>query len=438
MTEDPRSEAWEQHLDWSLRAIEGGEMPPDVTARVQEIVSGQRAGSEGVGGRRRMLVAAAAAILAIGAVVGVRMLVSQSDGAEHGTAVTQDPENHIVDDPEDVAALPADARRVTVLRQGDDVLEQIAERCPRLQHLCVNGIGEAVRQPTNRVFAIAARLPELLELQLVRTVGVNGAGIDELLDLPRLETLVLAMTTLEPACFAVLPRLPSLRVLDLSYSRGVDAAALRHIARCPGLRQLGIPGCKEVSSEALGHIAELTRLEILEARELRCSFDDFPIERLDRLVTADLAGAEFTAPWLRRLPASLRKLTLSQTAVDDDGCVVLAERLAELRDLRVSGTAVGDRGVVALMRLAELRMLDLGTCAAVTGASLEPLASHPLLTSVDLTRASWVAPENVEPLFERGIGVRVDTPVGRTLEPLWRRHAGALEARARRAGAGAK
>ncbi|HEX5052685.1 MAG TPA: hypothetical protein VFZ65_12990 [Planctomycetota bacterium] len=441
MNDDVEQQAFWQQVEWALGEIEGGDLPPDVTSRVMAAVQGDGFAASPIVSRSRWLTGAAMVVLCAGAVVGVRVLSRASADAVHHEGL-QDPGTpdqhagaHVLEPGTDVASLPSDAREVTVVHQGDDVLQQLARQCPRLERLTVVSLGDVSSSPTDRVFEIAASLTGLRQLHLIKPIAITGNGIERLRDLPMLESLALASTTLTPQSFEAFPRLPSLRVLDLSYTGGLDDDAMRAVARCPGLRQLSIPGCKDITAEGLALVAHLTGLETLEARQLKCSFDALRIDRLTRLEVLDSADAAFSAVFVDRLPPSLTELTLSGTALDDDGCRVLRERLPRLRSLRVGSTGIGDRGIAELSALPDLGELDLGRCPNLTAACLDELAHSDRICRLGLGGLSWLRLADVQRLMARGIdvdasgsGARVEAEIA----PLRGRYRSAIAARATR------
>jgi len=436
MNDNSQEAAYRQQLDWGLSEVVGGETSPDVTRQVLAAVRQSDAQSGMRAARSRWLLCAAAIVLGVVALFGVNHLSgSKADpGQTTSKKLDQDPEAHIVRAAEDVAKLPVDTRWVEVVGHGDAIVQAIAKRCPKLEKLHVNTLSDKSSSPTDQVFEIAASLSHLRSLQLVKAVAVTGKGLEKLSAIPQLETLAIGFGRLTPEAFEALPRLPSLRILDLSYTQGVDDDALRAIAKCPGLRQLGIPGCKDVTAVGLAHLSQLVRIEILEIRQLKCSLDQLLIDRMARLRVLDAANSDVSKTFIDRLPPSLTELTLP---ADDATCGVIGQRLPLLRRLRIAASSVTDVGVAELAALTDLRELDISNCLDVTHAGLAAFLKSERLCSLRIGRTPGLRPEHVEPLLAIGIDIiygnravqRRAGSIARDISKLRERHTKAIMAR---------
>lgn len=349
-----------------------------------------------------------------------------------------EPASVSVQSPEEAAALPRQTRWVIVHNLGDEVLTTIAQRCPHLERLHVTCLQDPESSPTDHVFEIAATLTKLRELHLVKARSVTGDRLHELERLPVLETLCLAFLQIRDDALEVLPRLPALRVLDLSCTVGFGRRGVAAIAACRSLRHLGIAGCRDLTADALEMLGELAKLETLEVRQLHCPLDTLRLHRAHRLRGLDLQSASFAPVFLEHLPASVVDLHLGNATLDDHGCTILHDRLPRLRALDVRGTRISDRGVAALAAMPGLHMLDLSQCTEVTPASVETLAASPSLRRITLGRLPWLTVPLAERLFGSGIDVRTDSRelpgtaagIAASLAELRRRHAAAMAARA--------
>ncbi|MFT4514210.1 MAG: hypothetical protein ACI91B_002918 [Planctomycetota bacterium] len=431
MSNDQDERAYEQQMQWSLGEVEGGEVPPDVTERVLATVEPDDQAMHAPIARSRWLMTAAIVTLGVAALFGVHSLSSKQDDLNKTTSPTvQEPTSHVVNKPEDVAKLSDKTRAVTVVRQSDDVLQAIAERCPKLEKLHVTEIGSQDDLVTDRIFAIAASLPELRYLLLVSTDNVTGEGVEQLAALPRLETLAIALTRLRPEAYEVLPTLPSLRVLDLTYDEGLDDDAMKAIVRCPGLRQLSIPNCNGLTSAGLALATQIPHLEVLEISGLKCSWNLFGNRQPKQLRVLAAANTNFRNEHLDWLPQSLTELNLSNTSADADTCRILTKLVRHLHKLSLSGCDIQDVGVSMLTSFEELHELDL-TNASFTKVGLADLVQMDQLCELKISKLQWLTEAHVAPLMAVGINVhisRVERPDS-LLRELRYKHRHAIKAR---------
>jgi hypothetical protein len=443
-----RDEAWERRLEWGLAENEGGTPASDVTARVMAAVEVEAGRSAARPPRRRLPVAAL--LIGVGVVAGVWLLSRSSRKPAPATIPGEEPYDEqpleqeprrqepqwvVVRTPQEAETLPPDTRAVQVIDLGDAEVEVIARRCPQLESLHVSNMKTPQSSPTDRVFAIAATLTKLRELQLAKARRVTGAGLDQLARLPVLETLCFAFMDIPDDALVAVTTFPALRLLDLSYTKGFGSKAMAAIGRCLGLRQLGIPGCRQLTADAVLPIADLKNLEILEARQLECSLDDLRLDRLQKLRHVDLQRAILGKVFLDHLPPSITKLKLGSATIDDSGCKVLRERLPSLRSLSLNSTAVGDVGVAHLLALRYLHDLDLSDCRNVSATSIDILERASQLHRVVLGGHPWLTPTQMERLYANGIAVELAVmpglvPDSDALAQLRQRYADAVRARA--------
>lgn len=438
---DAHDEVAERRLDWGLAENEGGSAPPDLVAKVLARAAAAERSEARRPARARVWLTAATVLLALFAVVGVRML-AREPAAPPADAPAQDPEAVHVRSLDDVASIARDTKTVLVRNQGDDILQAIADRCRHLESLSISALGApAAASPTDRAFSILAGSTKLRALQFFKTPGVTGSQLHELERLPVLEELRLNLLNLDAKGLEALPRFPSLRVLDLTGTQGLLLSHLEVIAKCQSLRQLGLSHCRDLSSDAVSPIRALTGLEKLEIRHLRGRLDGIGLDRLTRLRVLDLDKTEFSPDVLARLPQSITELHVGGASLDDAGCAILRDRLPNLRELSVQNTNVGHDGLAALLAIPALESLDLTFTVFLDSPrgdlerTVGQLAASPTLRVVTLSPAPYLA-KPAERLFAAGIDVRLgSTPrddLETTLAALRERHADAIAARAAR------
>lgn len=465
MTHD--DEALERRLDWALCECVGGEEPPDVAAQVfarwQVAAMPRSDGGPSLDAStpRAMGWTAAAALLLGAAVVVALFFMREPAKSRDGAAMPMpSPDDYVqVSELADIERLPGSTIAVHGLHLGDDEVRAL-ERLEGLQALrlsvteaCVYGLGLKTahagtpRSITDASFRVFASLPELRVLRLEGTYGITGSGLSELARAPRLESLVLHCLDTEDKHLGVLPQIPTLRSLELSFNHGFHERGVRAVANCRKLRALSLRGCQQLGEDVLTALASLPELEELDlglidginwrsdllekdtraqrlssrARELarggRLGATDAVIQALaglPKLATLRLDGAPCTATGIAALGAcaSLRRLGLFGTGrledelaealppqleaievcgeFSDAFCRRLVARLRVLRELRVPACyEITDVGVAALCTLPELRILELRQCRGLSAACFESLVSVRHLEVLDLRHCDF-------------------------------------------------
>ena len=413
MSHDLDEQAYEQQLQWSLAEVEGGEFPPDVTDKVMAAVHGDGQPSSTAIVRSRWLLTAAIVVLGVAALFGVHSLSRNQDNTQQTTSPpTQDPKRHVlprpyhVDAPEDVAKLPTDARAVRVSMQGDDVVQAVATRCPKLEVLGVSVIDTIGDQVTDRVFAIAASLPELRELDLYVTKDVFGQNIKQLAALPRLESLTISSAQLRPEAYEVLTTLPSLRALDLSHNPDLDDEAMKSIVRCPGLQQLDISNCPKITAAGIAMVNQIPHLESLKMRRLKFSWKSLGGRGPKQLRRLDASNTNFRNEYLDWLPTPLSELDLSNTSADANTCRILTKLTPKLQKLNLSGCTITDVGIDMLDSLQDLRELDV-TNSPFTRKGLQRFQKMDHLCVLKISGLDWLTEADIKSLVVAGIDLQI-------------------------------
>jgi len=228
-------------------------------------------------------------------------------------------------------------------------------------------------------------LTALAHLSQVRSLTVSGgstisdAGLQKLAAMPQLRELHLNLHAprVTAVGWQVLDHLNALQILDLappintwndfqpsgvmllldgkptqfdnaSLSR-VDDDACRSLARMPDLQQLQIPFSTALSDDGLQHLANCSKLRVLDV-------DGCP---------------NITHRGLLHLPQSLRELSLRECQVS----LQFVRRLLGLRSLAVANhVSLQDEDIDAVVSLPELRELELEACLTPRVDSLAVLA----------------------------------------------------------------
>ena len=446
MSYDFHQQAVEQHLNWSLHEVAGGEAPPDVTDKVLMTVQRDRPASPSsmaqvLAMQPRWLLTAALVVLAIATLFGVHRLAGKHDTSdETNRPHVQDGKRHHVRTMDDIANLPADARIVTTFAAGDELIQAIAKRCGKLESLHANTHGELAAPLTDRVFSIAASLANLRELHISAFAVQNdltGKGIEQLASLPLLHSLTITFAGVRPhlrqEAYAALARLPSLRTLDLSRNMGLNDEAIQAIVRCPGLRQLSIADCNNVTAAGLASVVQLPLLESLNIQGLKCSWALLGDLQPKRLRVLNACNTNFRNEHLSWLPHGLRELSLSNTHAKANTLDVLARHTPELHMLGLSSCDIQDVGIRKLSSFAKLRELNLTNCP-FTSTGLQQLQQMEQLCELHISALNWLLSADLEPLLAAGINVHVTKGKGHDdyLDHLRQQHADALNARRER------
>tara|TARA_B100000676_G_scaffold163820_1_gene161090 strand:- start:28805 stop:30745 length:1941 start_codon:yes stop_codon:yes gene_type:complete len=169
-----------------------------------------------------------------------------------------------------------------------DLPDNWHQALPRLQNLEVlSFVGQAMTEET---MASIAKLPSL------RTLILNGTTIDGALqpiaEHPKLDTLLLARSSVTDDDLRVLETLPKLRNLNLSETQVSDAASTV-LAGLKELTQLQLSGT-QITDETLAHVSELTELEVLRVDFTEVTNAGVASLNNAKLHTLGLIGTEVT------------------------------------------------------------------------------------------------------------------------------------------------
>lgn len=460
---DLHTEAIERRLTAALHEVVGGERAPDVLAAVlARRASGDRPAADhefaASAPRRRAVVAAALVLLGTAVVVGTLWTArSQTDagdraaprGATPGDSAPPQGPSPIreLTDPAAIAALPADLTAIAARNLDDAAVAALIARCPALTDLRIHASTASRRADdpetpvsiSDAALAAIAGLDRLRRLELVGTDRVRGPGLRQLPALPLLEDLTLASFDLDDEALAVLPRLPSLRRLDLHLNHGFGERGVAAIATCPGLRTLVLRGCSPLTPEWLAALGRLTALEDLDLSGIGTTWRGAATEQLARARQPELQmlieqagrngsrlGVAAIAGWPK-----LRRIALADGhELESSIGMVLRTRCPALQEVVLAHCPrVDDTTVAELLGLRHLRKLDLSGCAKVTETSGDLLLLARQLREVVFEECEWLTLASAERLLASGKRVanhRQEPGYDRALAALVERFAAAL------------
>src|SRR5262249_41943934 len=190
----------------------------------------------------------------------------------------------------------ADTRAVLGTDLDDDAaaallrLRDLRELEIRYPYAMVLGLGLKTTPPkdprciTGKSFDVFAQLTKLQSLRLRGAYGLDetcvtgGSGpgpeaivaatLGQLERLPVLEDLALSHLDLPAYALAALPRLRSLRRLDLTANYGVDGDSIGALLQCTSLQSLSLHACMKLPGIAIARLAGLPALEELDVGDL--------------------------------------------------------------------------------------------------------------------------------------------------------------------------
>jgi hypothetical protein len=273
---------------------------------------------------------------------------------------------------------------------------------------------------------VLAGIRSLQELSLFNA-KVSAGGFAELAALRELDRLSVSVTALDDDALQVLPKLPALRVLELTGVRSFADRGAEAIAACTGLRRLSLRCCDQLGSGSLARLGALTALEELDLSEVP-GVDDaalLALRSLAQLRELDLNKTSVTARGTAALAGmhALRTLHLDDCkGIDDDALLqvpvgvevlalgncpglgtragaILRDRFPGLRSLSVRGNQwVDDAALGAILELPKLEYLAVFDCGHTTAASLPHLLAAPSLLKLEAMRLGWLTKEAVEQL----------------------------------------
>ena len=219
---------------------------------------------------------------------------------------------------------------------------------------------------------------------------MTGAGLRYLVELPRLEYLLL-WGRFSDAAIAHLKRLPSLRTVSLNIKQ-FSNLGMRYLSECPRLERIGVHWMEDVTDEGLVCLKDMRTLKKLDI--LHSQVTDAGLVHLSRIDSLDylMRPARITETGLHHLVglAGLKFLWVSGSSgstVCDKGLADLSG-LQSLEELLICGNGITDAGMDDLVKLNRLRKLTLTASSRLTDAGLKKLTALKELESLSLDRAS--------------------------------------------------
>lgn len=249
------------------------------------------------------------------------------------------------------------------------------------------------RPVTPEAFAALDRFAALNRLSFSQTEPIS-VDLSRLRNLPQLEGLDLAASSISDATLRQVARLDALRYLSISRSAsGISPATdagFATLKRLPNLESLTINDCPFLGDAGAARMVEglprLRRLWVMTPLPTASALLPALAEHhpdLRELVLHRSGVRDEDLRWLEGLHR-LEKLYLIQGKVTEAGLVYLRS-LTNLRDLRLTENQVTDAGLPHLAPLTRLEILALGG-TSVTDAGLTSLTPLVNLKSLSLDR----------------------------------------------------
>jgi WD40 repeat protein/Leucine-rich repeat (LRR) protein len=207
---------------------------------------------------------------------------------------------------------------------------------------------------------VLGKLPVLTELNLGS--GIGDEGLAKLKDLKQLRRLSLADADFSDAGLAHLRGMTALEELDLSRTPVTDAG-LAHLKSLTNLKRLDLSGTG-VSDAGLAHLSALKKLTSIRLEEM---------PKLTGTGLEHLRGA-----------TGITELQLYTTGVTDAGLRGLKD-LVQLRTL-ILPERITDDGLLNLVKLTNLRSINLPALKNVKGPGLAGLRNATALKELDLSQ----------------------------------------------------
>jgi hypothetical protein len=227
--------AKERQLDWLL----------------EEVLGARRGAAVRTPPRAIPWLAAAVALFAVGAALGVAWLRAADE-----RSMAQEPDQtipwHGCHGAGGIDEVPADVSALRCFDFDDAACARLAAKAsalPRLTHLDLSGMDVDARGVsrslpiTDAGVRALAPFTGLRWLSLEQCHQMKGEGLQVLEAMPRLEHLDLTYSGVTSPALERLDRLPSLRTLVLSHCMDFHGRSLAAVARLPGLRRLELQAC---------------------------------------------------------------------------------------------------------------------------------------------------------------------------------------------------
>ena len=456
-------------VEWALGERIGGEQPPDLVDRVRARLHAAPVAAPSARFSPSQLAAAALLLLGIAVVCGVALWPKRA--ADDAPAACQEPKPVEVTPTTDVAALPAGTKAVEASGIHDVKFAELA-RLRELEVLILRdpanesfGLSPKVARGREHYFLTAQIWPQIAtytKLRRLELSGIVGAmwfgvvpkGLEggervvgafaQLERLPLLESLTLRCCDIPDEVLAALPRLRTLRHLDLSFNHGFGKKGMEAISKCLSLRSVSLRGCQQLLGTELAMLASLPELEEVDLsaidginwragsaevdgirdintygemlreyrainRRWRAHTDRSgtgpsnatieALSQLPKLRVLNVSGGQyFTGDGLAALGrcASLRELNAS--GLQDETSEWVHSLPRGLERLEVCGKHGDDFCGAVAERLTSLRDLTLAACDRITDDGVRAIAAMPSLRRLDLRQMRGLSAATIDTL----------------------------------------
>lgn len=404
MTDYAKQDAKNARLEWLLSERVGTESPPDLQHAV--LTRLQESATIAPRPRRSRLLAAAMALVGIGAVVAVSQMSGDTlkpGNSDWALAAQQDPVPTYIyrDDPKlvrsraDIEALPKDTREVFGINLDDGALPALL-RLQKLESLAMTvstfvGIYDNRIKPfrgvqgnrtkpkdkdvyiTDAALARLAALPSLRTLALEGQHKLKGPGIARVCMSTPLRDLKLAGMAISNDMLRLVCKAP-LVSLQLNWSQTFNGDGVKAIASCQTLRQVSLIGCSHLQDFWIANLSGMKNLEVLDLSTIgnHAIFSAMP----RGLLPAEEPGSGVTDRLLKKL-----------------------ERLPKLRELHLNGGLITDNGLLEVSKFPNLRELHLGRLHDITAIGIDSLPRK--INKLSLIGHGYVDAQMIDALLAR-------------------------------------
>ena len=270
---------------------------------------------------------------------------------------------------------------------NDRVTDAVFDHLAKLENLTVLQFQRCSRV-TGVGFSKLTSLPRLANVWMDRS-GLTDAGLQELAGAGALTQLVADSTAITDAGLELLPRLTSLRNLDVNFCTGVTGSAFVHLPSLKSFAEFQWGRGKTVAPEALSSLGACAGLRELFLDSLPIDDSDLaalaPLKNVTRL---SLTRTKVTGTGISALSGmkELKSLNLGyETPVTGEGLRAVAAAVPWVEDLHLGvGARLSPEDFRAFAAFKSLRILQLNGCPAVTDDALVAVELPPTLERLDL------------------------------------------------------
>ncbi len=248
---------------------------------------------------------------------------------------------------------------------------------------------------TNSGLRHLAKLTTLEELDL-RGGRIGDAGLVHLAKLPRLRYLLLYGDGFSDNGLAHLKNIPSLRILHIGYLRQITDAGLVHLSELDKLENLSLHWNENITDKGIVNLKKMQSLKKLDVSHARLTDDGVAhLKDIKTLEYLNLPHEGITDKGLSYL-VELDKLkhlsvprvhyvdpSMNKEYYTDKGLESLS-RCRLLEELTVGSIGITDAGMSHIVKLQNLKVLNLFGCDKVTNEGLAKLTALKSLKNLNL------------------------------------------------------